>query len=81
MVVFSSGVTGSAFLATVAGMELSFGIKDGLFIDEETGSTWNMAGRSVAGVLQGKNLEPIPSRRAFWFSIAGAVPDLELYLP
>ena len=81
VVIFSRGSTGSAFLATVSGDQLTFQLKDGLFVDQQTGSTWDDAGRSVAGPLKGASLEPVPSRRAFWFSIAGAVPGLELYLP
>ena len=79
VVVFSNGVTGSAFLATVSGMELTFRIEDGLIIDRQTSSTWNAAGRSVTGSLKDTSLEPVPSRRAFWFSISGAIPGLELY--
>ena len=81
VVIFSRGSTGSAFLATVSGDQLTFQLKDGLFVDQQTGSTWDDAGRSVAGPLTGARLEPVPSRRAFWFSIAGAFPGLELYLP
>ncbi len=81
VVIFSRGSTGSAFLATVSGNQLTFQLKDGLFVDQQTGSTWDDVGQPVAGPLIGASLEPVPSRRAFWFSIAGAVPGLELYLP
>ncbi|MFQ5882040.1 MAG: DUF3179 domain-containing protein [Candidatus Methylomirabilales bacterium] len=81
VVVFSRGYTGSAFLSEVSGRQLSFQMRDGLVLDRETGSTWDMGGRAVAGPLKGKSLKPLPSRRAFWFSIAGAVSNLELYLP
>ena len=81
VVVFSRRTTGSAFLATVSGKRLTFHFKDSLFIDQETGSTWSALGESVAGSLQGTRLTPVPSRRAFWFSIVGAIPDLELYVP
>ena len=79
VVIFSRGVTGSAFLATVSGQQLTFDFKGGAFVDRETGSTWNAVGRAVAGALEGASLESIPSRRAFWFSIVGAIPGLELY--
>ena len=81
VVVFSRSATGSAFLATVSGKELIFQMKGGAFVDSETGSTWNAVGRAVNGPLSGTDLEHVPSRRAFWFSIAGAIPGLELYLP
>ena len=81
VVIFSNGVNGSVFLATLEGDRLTFDSNQGVFVDRETGSTWNGAGRAVAGPLEGKELAPVPSRRAFWFSIAGALPGLELYLP
>ena len=79
--VYKKGVTGSAFMATVAGSKLTFQFQDDRITDRETGSTWNGAGQAVAGPLQGTTLEPVPTRRALWFSIAGAFPGLELYLP
>lgn len=81
VVVFSRRFTGSAFLAKVSGMQLTFQLEDDVFVDQETGSTWNEAGRAVAGPLEGSRLEPLPSRRGYWFSIAGAFPGLELYQP
>ena len=83
VVIFSRGSRsfGSAFLATVAGNQLTFQFEGGLFVDQQTGSTWDDVGQSVAGPLLGASLEPVPSRRSFWFSIAGAIPGLELYLP
>ena len=79
VVVFSSEPTASAFLATVSGMRLTFQYRNGTFVDIETGSTWNVVGRAVAGTLEGSSLEPVPSRRGFWFSIAGAIRGLELH--
>ena len=81
VVVFSSGATGSAFLAEVSGRRLTFQFKDGLFVDAETGSAWNAIGQAVSGPLEGAGLELVPSRRSFWFSIAIAIPGLGLYLP
>ncbi|MEE8159043.1 MAG: DUF3179 domain-containing (seleno)protein, partial [Dehalococcoidia bacterium] len=51
------------------------------FIDEETGSLWNFGGLAVEGRLEGTKLERLPSRRAFWFSIAISFPGIDLYLP
>ena len=89
VVIFSRELTGSAFLATVQGKQLTFEFKpalsqaegNGLFVDRETASTWNAVGEAVAGPLKGTGLKSTLSRRAFWFSIAGAIPGLELYLP
>ena len=79
--VFSKGTTGSAFLATVSGMRLTFDVDGGKYADVETDSTWDAFGRAVDGPLRGTSLEPVSSRRAFWFSISGAIPGLELYMP
>ena len=81
VVVFSNGAAGSAYLPTVSDEQLTFELVEGRFIDHQTESSWNLAGKAVAGPLEGANLEPVPSRRAFWFSVAGALPGLELYLP
>ena len=82
VVVFSRGNTGSALLSTVSGQTLTFEIGGGeRFVDGETGSTWNFAGHAVEGPLEGARLDPLPSRRSFWFSIAAASPGIDLYEP
>ena len=79
VVVFSNGAAGSAYLSTVSDEQLTFELVEGRFIDHRTSSSptrrmgqtessWNLAGKAVAGPLEGDNLEPVPSRRAFWFS-------------
>ena len=79
--VLSSGVTGSAFIARANGRDLTFQLSDGQYIDEETGSVWSMGGLALNGPMEGFKLQPAPSRRSFWFSIAGALPEFVLYLP
>jgi hypothetical protein len=79
IVIFSRDLAGAAFRSTVSGEQLTFRFEDGLYTDAETGSTWDASGRAVAGSLEGAALEPVPTRRAFWFSVAGAIPDLVLY--
>ena len=54
---------------------------DGIFVDQETSSTWDFAGRAVSGPLTGVKLERVSTRRSFWFSIAISFPDIELYQP
>ena len=51
------------------------------FVDRETGSVWDTAGRATSGRLAGSRLEQMDTRRSFWFSIAIAFPDVDLYLP
>ncbi len=51
---------------------------DGLFIDEQTGSTWNVLGMAVGGPLEGLQLEPVPHGNHFWFAWAVFKPETEV---
>ncbi len=42
-----------------------FEMQDGTFIDQETGSTWNVLGRCTAGTLAGQALTPVRSYQQF----------------
>ncbi len=72
-----------AFSPVVDGRALTFDYRDETqsFVDRETGSVWDAAGRAVAGPLEGAQMERLNTRRAFWFSIAIAVPNVDLYRP
>jgi hypothetical protein len=78
----------AAFSPVVDGRTLTFDFREdtSAFIDRETGSQWDAAGRAIQGPLQGTQLQPLKiqplkSRRAFWFSIAISFPDIRLYQP
>ena len=77
----ADGAFGQAFYRTVDAEKLSFDLVDGAVRDSQTGSTWSMTGRAVSGPMEGTQLEAVPSRTGFWFSLSGAVPDIELYKP
>ncbi|MFQ5780648.1 MAG: DUF3179 domain-containing protein [Nitrospiria bacterium] len=81
LVVFSrkDGPAGAAYIPKADDRDLSFEFKKGRFIDKETGSIWNLAGRAVQGPLKGRTLRPVPSRFAFWFAIAATYPDIEVF--
>jgi hypothetical protein len=83
MVLFASadGPSGAAYLPEVDGRELTFGFVDGGYVDEQTGSEWDIAGEAVEGLLKGERLQPMPSRRTFWFAYVAAFPDTEIFLP
>jgi hypothetical protein len=49
------------------------------FVDEETGSTWNLFGRAVAGELEGVRLEPIVHDNTLWFAWAAFRPETRVY--
>ena len=81
VVVFSraDGMFGTAFSRLVGGEALTFSIARGVITDAETGSTWSLFGEAVEGELSGASLRSLPTRRAFWFSIAIAVPGIEIW--
>ncbi len=87
VVVFSrsTGPHGVAYSRLHDGRELTFMVSgpnsEEDFFDVETGSVWNLAGTSVAGPLEGAQLEILPGRRAFWFAVSILLPNAELYVP
>jgi hypothetical protein len=71
----------SAYFREVDGRILSFGLSNDLVEDEETGSVWDDSGLAVSGPLAGTQLDAVPSRTSFWFSLVGALPGIELHKP
>jgi hypothetical protein len=54
---------------------LTFTATDDGFVDDETGSTWNLLGEAVDGPLRGETLEAIPHVDTFWFAWGAFQPD------
>ena len=75
------GRTAAAYFSTAGGRPLTFRLAEGVLEDAETGSRWDDGGLAVSGPLAGTRLEAVPSRTSFWFSVAGALPGIELYAP
>ena len=50
------------------------------FIDEKTGSRFDVTGRGVAGELKGWTLKPVESVTCKWFAWAAEYPKTEIYL-
>ena len=73
----------AAFSPVVDGQALTFDYQGDIqkFVDWETGSVWDSAGRATSGPLAGAQLEWLNTRRAFWFSIAIALPGVQVYQP
>ena len=73
----------AVFSPVVGDMTLNFDYAEGrrAFVDEETGSVWDMGGMAVEGPLVGRRLKAMNTRRAFWFSIAIAFPGMDVYTP
>jgi hypothetical protein len=72
------GATG-VFDPALDGRTLSFRFEDGAFVDEETGSTWNVLGQAVDGPLAGERLTSIVHGNHFWFAWAAFKPDTIVY--
>ena len=70
----------SVFYRSLDGSELSF-VPDerrGVFRDRQTGSSWTMTGRAVAGPLSGSRLRPLRHDDQFWFALAAFYPRAEI---
>ena len=73
------GATG-VFARDVAGRRLTFApVPAGGFRDRETGSTWDLAGRAVAGPLRGTRLTALPAGDYFWFAWAVFRPETRVW--
>lgn len=73
----------AAYSPVVDEMSLTFdyAVDREAFVDRETGSAWDLDGIAFDGPLTGTRLVPLDTRRAFWFSIAIAFPDMDVYIP
>ena len=69
----------NVFHPSVEDQPLTFRPQDENFVDEQTGSTWNLLGQAIAGPLEGSALEPIVSANHFWFAWAVFKPDTVVY--
>lgn len=68
------GATG-VFVPVVDGNPLTFTSSGGDFIDDQTGSTWNLLGMAVAGPLVDRQLERVEHVDTFWFAWSAFRPD------
>jgi hypothetical protein len=74
------GATG-VFDPVLDGQQLTFQAENGRFIDEQTGSTWNILGQAVDGPLAGSQLDRLVHADHFWFSWVAFKPDTIIYSP
>lgn len=51
------------------------------FVDEQTGSRWDIAGRAVDGELKGWTLEWLDGTQVKWFAWEAEYPDTSIYQP
>ena len=67
------------FEAELDGRKLTFNADGDEFIDNETGSTWNILGEAVKGPSAGQRLMPVVHTNSFWFAVAAFKPDTMIY--
>ena len=66
------------FESAVGTFRLTFASVGDAFVDDQTGSTWNVAGEAIAGELSGTNLSRIPHLDTFWFAWSTYQPETSL---
>ncbi len=62
-----------------AGQTLTFSATEEGFVDEKTGSVWNIFGTAVSGPLAGTQLTSLNGNEFFWFAWAAFRPDTLVY--
>ena len=70
-----------AFDARLEDRALTFRAERGSFMDEETGSTWSLAGEALSGPLAGSRLDVFPHVNSFWSCWAAFRPETSVYAP
>jgi len=71
----------TVFKAVLNGRELTFHAQGTAFVDNETGSRWDIFGRATSGFLKGQALEPVVSGNHFWFAWAAFKPETRIWTP
>ena len=71
--------TGVIFDPVLGDRELDFRIVTDGFVDNETGSRWNIGGIAISGPLKGSKLRQIPAFTGFWFAWSTLHPESEIY--
>jgi hypothetical protein len=73
--------TANAYSRQLDGRTLTFASTGEQITDRETGSTWDVLGRAIAGPLAGQVLTPVVAINHFWFSWAAFKPQTHIYQP
>ena len=63
------------FLRYLDGQLLTFERDGEEFVDQETGTRWNIFGQGLSGIHAGKRLTPVEHANHFWFAWAAFRPD------
>jgi hypothetical protein len=70
--------TAAAFDRRIEGQTLTFRLDGERFVDEQTGSEWDLTGHAVSAPLQGERLKPVRHDEQFWFALAAFVPEARI---
>lgn len=73
------GATG-VFESTIGERKLTFRADGAAFVDNETGTVWNILGQATSGPLEGEKLTPVVHANHFWFAWGG-LQARHSYLP
>jgi hypothetical protein len=71
------GATG-VFRSVLHGRQFTFTRHGEAFVDDQTGSRWDIFGRAVAGPLAGEQLEAVEHIDTFWFAWAAYEPSTRI---
>ncbi len=78
----SGAAAATAYRPRAGGQDLTFEVRDGAFVDLETGSQWSIEGKVLSGPLAGARLQVISEAYvSFWFAFSTFFPNPELWLP
>jgi hypothetical protein len=66
------------FSPVVDGEQLTFTVEDDAFVDEQTGSVWDITGTATEGELAGTSLDQIHHLDTFWFAWSTYQPETDL---
>lgn len=75
-----TGSTG-AFSRRVGDQVLTFTDSEAKFVDQETGSTWDLLGNATSGPMSGETLDRLVSGEHFWFAWAAFLPNTRVWSP
>ena len=73
------GMSGAAYEPIAGTNELTFNVRDGKYVDRETGSVWDLGGKAVVGSMKGSQLRAVPAKTSFWFAIVAAEPTITVH--
>jgi hypothetical protein len=73
--------TAGAFDPRLRGRALRFTATPRGTFRDQTGSTWDVTGRAVAGPMRGARLRPLRHDEQFWFALAAFLPHASLLAP